>query len=178
METGWSLIWELVWHYGTICLPQNTRYFADVRWFSWRIKTSVWKRLLSTWFAFHSCYQSRFNKLLATFQQPFLSFCFLCYIYSSRLGGDVVTHLPLTTTALVRLWLWVACGMSFILNSQRLVVFPSGLYFTLRRAWNCSTYNHPIRLTGLARTCSAWCKNNGFTFAFTHKFGGKCYFIY
>ena len=68
------------------------------------------------------------------------------------LGGAVVTRLPLTATAWVQLQ--AACGMSFTLYSQCLVVFPLGFSLTLRRAQNCSNWNRLIRLTCLARTCS------------------------
>ena len=61
-------------------------------------------------------------------------------------------HSSLTATAWVRLQ--APCGMSFTLYSQCLVVFPWGFSSTLRRAQNCSNWNHLIRLTGLARTCS------------------------
>ena len=47
---------------------------------------------------------------------------------------------------------WAACGMSYTLRSQYLVVFPLGFSYTLRRARNCSNWNHIIRPTGLART--------------------------
>ena len=50
-----------------------------------------------------------------------------------RLGGAVVTHWPLTATARVLLGLWAACGMSFTLHSQCLVVFPSGVFFYPQR---------------------------------------------
>ena len=48
-----------------------------------------------------------------------------------RLGGAMVTHLPLTTMAQVQVlgaaWvrLCATCGMSFTLHSQCLLVFPS-----------------------------------------------------
>ena len=63
----------------------------------------------------------------------------------------MVTRSPLTTTAGVRLW--AACGMSFTLHNQCLVVFSLEFSSTLRRAQNCSTWNHLIRPTGLGRTC-------------------------
>ena len=66
--------------------------------------------------------------------------------------GAVVTCSPLTATAWVQLQ--AACGMSFTLHSQCLVVFPLGFFSTLRRAQNCSYWNHLIRPTGLARTFS------------------------
>ena len=68
-----------------------------------------------------------------------------------RLGGAMVTRSPLATTAGLRLW--ATCGMSFTLHSQCLVVFSLEFSSTLRRAQNCSTWNHLIRPTGLGRTC-------------------------
>ena len=84
----------------------------------------------------------------------------------TRLGGAMVTRSPLTAKAWVWLWLWAACGMSFTLHSQCLMVFRSGFFSTLRRAQNCSDWNCLIRPTGLARTCPGWRKINGFTFTF------------
>ena len=66
--------------------------------------------------------------------------------------------------AWVQLQLWDACGMSFTLHSQCLVVFPLGFSSTLRRALNCSIWNCLTRPTGLARTYSGWRKINVFTF--------------
>ena len=79
------------------------------------------------------------------------------------LGGAVVARSPLTAMAWVRLQLQAACGMSFTLHSQCLVVFPL-FSSTLRNARNCSDWNRLIRLTVLARTCSGWRKINGFIF--------------
>ena len=42
------------------------------------------------------------------------------------LGGAIVTHLPLTATAWVQLWLQATCGMSFTLHRQCVLVFPYG----------------------------------------------------
>ena len=63
---------------------------------------------------------------------------------------------------------WAACRTSFTIHSQCLVVFPSGFSSSLRRARNCSDRNCLIMPTGLARTCSGWCKINGFTFFSIH----------
>ena len=76
-------------------------------------------------------------------------------------GNTLASHH--CSLGLTPLWLRAACGMSFTIQSQCLVVFPSGFSSTLRRAWNCSNWNRLTRPTGLARTCSRWCKTNGFT---------------
>ena len=82
----------------------------------------------------------------------FLRKSYLIFILSSGGGKGKATRLPLTTTAWVQLQ--AACGMSFTLHSQCLVVFPFGFSSTLRRAQNCSNWNCLIRPTGLARICS------------------------
>ena len=81
-----------------------------------------------------------------------------------RLSATMVIRSPLTTMVWIWLRLQAACGMSFTLHSQCLVVFPLGFSSPLRRAQNCSDWNHLMGPTGLARTCSGWCKINGFTF--------------
>ena len=86
-----------------------------------------------------------------------------------RLGGTVVTCSLLTATAWVQVlaaaWVWLCSHVGVFHPSQPMPGgFPLGFSSTLRRARNCSDWNHLIRSTGLARTCSGWRKINGFTF--------------
>ena len=86
---------------------------------------------------------------------------------TKRLGGAMITRLPLTSMTQVRVlaatWVWLCatCG-TCTLHSQCLVVFPSGFSSTVRWALKCSD----SYWDRLIRCCSGWHKTR--VCVFTH----------